>query len=171
MQIILSLGIKGNCFYFNCINFNSIEYLPPTAMFKIILALPYNIFKVQTFFFGPISKSLYILMVARTVSNIVITLIFKRNLIHFCVCPWLQLVYSSIFSNSKKLIKGNCIKFCLKNEIQCPRTFEMLSVTFRESTVSRTQVQLWYNRFKESRENVNDDARSGRPSRSTNDFG
>ena len=30
-------------------------------------------------------------------------------------------------------------------------------------------VQLWYNRFKEGREDVNDDARPGRPSMSTTD--
>ena len=33
--------------------------------------------------------------------------------------------------------------------------------------MSRTQVQLWYNRFKKRRENTNDDARPGRPSTST----
>ena len=31
----------------------------------------------------------------------------------------------------------------------------------------QTQVQFWYNRFKEDREDVNDDARPGRPSTST----
>ena len=45
----------------------------------------------------------------------------------------------------------------------------MLAVAFGESTMSRTQVQLWYNRFKEGREDVNDDARLGRPSTSTTD--
>ena len=35
--------------------------------------------------------------------------------------------------------------------------------------MNRTQVQLWYNRFKGDREDVNDDARSGRPSTSTTD--
>ena len=35
----------------------------------------------------------------------------------------------------------------------------MLTVPFRMSTKSRTQVQLWYKRFKEDREDVNDDAR------------
>ena len=45
----------------------------------------------------------------------------------------------------------------------------MLTVEFGESTISRTQVQLWYNRFKEGREDVNDDARPGRPSTSTTD--
>ena len=33
----------------------------------------------------------------------------------------------------------------------------MSTVAFGESTMSRTQVQLWYNRFKEGREEVNDD--------------
>ena len=37
-------------------------------------------------------------------------------------------------------------------------------LTFGESTMRRTQVQLWSNRFKEGRENVNHDARPGRPS-------
>ena len=45
----------------------------------------------------------------------------------------------------------------------------MLTVAFGESTMSRTQVQLWYNRFKEGREDVNDDACPGRPSTSTID--
>ena len=45
----------------------------------------------------------------------------------------------------------------------------MLTVTFGESTMSRTQVQFWYNRFKEDREDVNDDACPDRPSISTTD--
>ena len=54
----------------------------------------------------------------------------------------------------------NCIKLCVKNEIKYARTFV-------ESSVSRTQVHLWYNRFKKGREAVNDDDRAGRPSTST----
>ena len=30
----------------------------------------------------------------------------------------------------------------------------MLTVAFKEPTMSRTQVQLWYNRFKEGREDI-----------------
>ena len=41
----------------------------------------------------------------------------------------------------------------------------MLTVTFGESTMSRTQIQLWHNQFKEGREDV----RPGRPSTSTSD--
>ena len=33
---------------------------------------------------------------------------------------------------------------------------------FGESPMSRTQVHLWYKRFKEDRDDINDDARSGR---------
>ena len=39
----------------------------------------------------------------------------------------------------------------------------MLTVAFDESTMSRTQVQLQYNRYKEGQEDVNDDAHPGRP--------
>ena len=38
----------------------------------------------------------------------------------------------------------------------------MMTVAFGKSIMSRTQVQLWYNQFKEGREDVNDDARPGR---------
>ena len=43
----------------------------------------------------------------------------------------------------------------------------MLTKAFGQSTMSRTQVQLWYNRFMEGQEDVNEDARSGRASTST----
>ncbi|KAA2237134.1 helix-turn-helix domain-containing protein, partial [Solihabitans fulvus] len=69
----------------------------------------------------------------------------------------------------EKMDQRNCIKFCVKNEIKCARTFEMLTVAFGESTMSRTQVQLWYNRCKGGREDVNDDARPGRPSTTTDE--
>ena len=51
------------------------------------------------------------------------------------------------------------MKFIVKNEIKYLRTFEMLTLAFDESTISRTQGQ----------EYVNDDARSGRPNTSTTD--
>ena len=45
----------------------------------------------------------------------------------------------------------------------------MLTVTFGESAMSRIQIQLWYNRFKENREYINEDARPGHKSTSTTD--
>ena len=71
------------------------------------------------------------------------------------------LMCSSTFCYSKKW------KIYVKNTIKCTRTFEMLTVTFGESTMSRTQVQLWYNWFKEGRENINDYARLGGPTPTT----
>ena len=69
----------------------------------------------------------------------------------------------------EKMDQRNCTKFCVNYEITCVMTFEMLTVAFGKSTMSRTQVQLWYNRFKEGREDVNDDVRLGRPSTSIAD--
>ena len=43
----------------------------------------------------------------------------------------------------------------------------MLTVAFGESTMSKSQIQVWYNRFKVGREDVIDDARSGLPNTST----
>ena len=65
--------------------------------------------------------------------------------------------------------QSNSIKFSVRNEINYARTFEMLAVSFGESTISRTKVQLWYNRFKEGREDLNDNAYSGRSNTSTTD--
>ena len=45
----------------------------------------------------------------------------------------------------------------------------MLTAPFGESTMSRTQVQLWYNCFKQGLEDVNLNAGSGRPSASATD--
>ena len=46
-------------------------------------------------------------------------------------------------------------------KLKVQKTFEMLTVEFRETTMNRTQVQLLYKRFKEGQEDVNDDASSG----------
>ena len=45
----------------------------------------------------------------------------------------------------------------------------MLNVMFDESTISRTQVLLWYKLFKIGREDVHDDAHPVRASMSTTD--
>ena len=40
----------------------------------------------------------------------------------------------------EKIDHRNFIKFCVKNDIKCAMTFEMLTVAFGESTMSRPQV-------------------------------
>ncbi|UYV72603.1 hypothetical protein LAZ67_10000016 [Cordylochernes scorpioides] len=62
-----------------------------------------------------------------------------------------------------------CIKFCVKNEIKCADAFRMLTVTYGEATLDRSNVYRWYKMFSEGREDVNDEERAGRPSTSTTD--
>ena len=77
-------------------------------------------------------------------------------------------VYSfSSFLLSKKMDQRICIKFCVKNGIKCSKTLEMLKVAYGECTVSQKSVYKWYTLFTEGQEEVNDDARPGRPSTST----
>ena len=45
----------------------------------------------------------------------------------------------------------------------------MLTVTFGGSTMNRTQVKLWYSRFKAGREDINEEIHPGRPITSTTD--
>ncbi|UYV75597.1 hypothetical protein LAZ67_13000696 [Cordylochernes scorpioides] len=62
-----------------------------------------------------------------------------------------------------------CIKFCVKNEIKCADAFRMLTVTYEEATLDRSNVYRWYKMFSECREDVNDEERARRPSTSTTD--
>lgn len=77
-------------------------------------------------------------------------------------CAWRFLL-------SKKIDQRICIKFCVKNKIKCSDALKMLTVAFGESTLSKKCVYKWYKLFTEGREDVNDDARPGRPSTSTTD--
>ena len=63
----------------------------------------------------------------------------------------------------------NCIKFSVKNEIKCAMTCEMLTVVFDKSTMSRSQVQLRYDRFKGGQKYVQCDVCTDRPGTSTTD--
>ena len=63
----------------------------------------------------------------------------------------------------------NFVLIHFESQPKCAWTFQMLTVCYGESTMSRTQVQLWSNRFKKGREDVNEYARPDRPSMSTTD--
>ncbi|UYV73503.1 hypothetical protein LAZ67_10003842 [Cordylochernes scorpioides] len=69
----------------------------------------------------------------------------------------------------KKMDQRTCIKFCVKNEIKCADAFRMLTVTYGEATLDRSNVYRWYKMFSEAREDVNDEVLAGRPSTSTTD--
>ncbi|KAG5332407.1 SETMR methyltransferase, partial [Acromyrmex charruanus] len=69
----------------------------------------------------------------------------------------------------QKMDQRICIKFCVKNKIKCANAFRMLTVTYGEATLDRSNVYRWYKMFSEGREDVNDEERAGRPSTSTTD--
>jgi len=63
----------------------------------------------------------------------------------------------------------HAIKFCVKLNKSATETFASLTEAYGDPTLSGTVVFKWHKTFKEGRENVEDDSRSGRPISSTND--
>ncbi|GBM85284.1 Putative uncharacterized protein FLJ37770 [Araneus ventricosus] len=62
-----------------------------------------------------------------------------------------------------------CIEFYFRNEISATKASETLQKAFKDDCLSKTTVFDWYKKFKDGRESVIDDLRSGRPSTSIND--
>ncbi|RLU18027.1 hypothetical protein DMN91_010269 [Ooceraea biroi] len=62
-----------------------------------------------------------------------------------------------------------CIKFCVKNGIKCANVVRMLQTAFGDQAMSQNRVFEWYRRFRDGRENTEDDPRSGRPSTAITD--
>ena len=57
----------------------------------------------------------------------------------------------------------------MKRNKSATETFASLTEAYGDVTLSRTMVFKWHKAFKEGRENVEDDPRSGRPITSTKD--
>ena len=55
------------------------------------------------------------------------------------------------------------IKFCVKLEKKLSETYESMKKVYGDDCMSRTQVCTWFTRFKNGREDLNDDLRPGRP--------
>jgi transposase len=60
------------------------------------------------------------------------------------------------------------IKFCVKVGKTPAETYEMLQNVYGDESSSRSSVFEWFKRFKDGREDHQDDPRSGRPSTSRN---
>lgn len=80
-----------------------------------------------------------------------------------------QKVNLAIFTMSEIIQQRSFIKVCVRNEISAAETLRMLQKAFGEETLSKSRVYEWYKMFKEGRESVEDDARPGRPSTSTDE--
>ena len=77
--------------------------------------------------------------------------------------------YNVMFAMQKNIEQRYAIKFCVKLNKSATETFDSLTEAYGDATLSRTVVFNWHKAFKEGRENVENDPRSGRPTSSTND--
>ena len=57
-----------------------------------------------------------------------------------------------------------CIKFCFQTGKTSSETIQMMQKAFGNECMSKTRINVWYNRFKGGRTSVDSDSRSGRPS-------
>jgi len=73
------------------------------------------------------------------------------------------------FAIQENIEQRYAIKFCVKLNKSATETFASLTADYGDATLSRTMGFKWHKAFKEVRENVEDDPRSGRPISSTND--
>ena len=61
------------------------------------------------------------------------------------------------------------IKFCFKAGKSARETLQMVNAAYGDQALSRLNVFLWYERFHDGREDIEDDIRSGRPTECRND--
>jgi transposase len=69
----------------------------------------------------------------------------------------------------KNIEQRYAIKFCVKLDETASETFKKLQKAYGDEVLSQAQVFRWHKMFKEGREHVEDEQRSGRPSTSRTD--
>ena len=67
------------------------------------------------------------------------------------------------------LEQRHAVKFCVKLNKTSKETFDMLKEAFGDACMSYSQAKKWHKAFKEGREAITDEARSGRPTTSRTD--
>jgi transposase len=81
----------------------------------------------------------------------------------------LLLVPVSRCATEKTIKQRYAIKFCAKLNKSLADTHQMIQEAYGDSALSHSQVYRWLKLFKNGREEVEDDPRSGRPSTSKSD--
>ena len=61
------------------------------------------------------------------------------------------------------------IQFCVRLGKDATETYQMLQKAFKEECISKSQCGRWHKAFKEGREEVTDEPRSGRPTTARTD--
>ena len=83
-----------------------------------------------------------------------------------CFFMWSHVWRVWRFSLDKKMSVFHEQRICMKIGKSVIESLEMLKIAFGEEAMCRTQNYEWWKRFKEGRNSVDDDPRSGRPSTS-----
>jgi len=78
-------------------------------------------------------------------------------------CCLFMVVFSNIvaFAIQENIEQRYAIKFCVKLNKSATQTVASLTEANGDNTLSRTMIFKWHKAFKEGRENVEDDPRSG----------
>lgn len=85
-------------------------------------------------------------------------------------CYVLHYFFSAFLTNmSESVERRYCIKLCQKLGDNQTETIRKIKEAFGHDAMGRSQIQEWFNRFKERRTSVESDPRSGRPSTSRNE--
>jgi len=74
-----------------------------------------------------------------------------------------SIVYGSRENEWQEFGAAESLKFCVKIGNCASETLDILKVAFGEYGVKKSSVFEWHRRFKEGREDVQDDQRSGQP--------
>ena len=83
--------------------------------------------------------------------------------VRYC-CLYVVVFYSLVtFAMQENIKQRYAIKFCVKLKKSATEKFDSLTESDEDATLSRTVVFNWHKTFKEGREDVEDDPRSGRP--------
>ena len=69
----------------------------------------------------------------------------------------------SIKEMETKMKQKANIKFCVKLEKKFAETYELMKKVYGDDCMSRAQLYTWFTRFKNGREDLNDDLRPDRP--------